>query len=69
MRGSNRVNIKISGISNVVAQNFLKIALKMDYSRKNSNKGVEDMEFPRVLKKTRLLKFQGSIKKKWNFQG
>ena len=61
--------MKVHKISNAVAQNFLKIALKMDYSRKNSNKRVEDMEFPRVLKKTRLLKFQGSIKKKWNFQG
>ena len=60
--------MKVHKISNVVAQNFLKIALKMDYSRKNSNKEVEDMEFPRVLKKTRLLKFQGSIKKKWYFQ-
>ena len=61
--------MKVHKISNVVAQNFLNIALKMDYSRKNSNRGVEDMEFPRVLKKTILLKFQGSMKMKWNFQG
>ena len=39
----------------------------MDYSRENPNEGVEDMEFPGVLK--RMWKLQGSIKKEAKFPG
>ena len=41
----------------------------MSYSRKKSNSGVEDMEFPRLLKK-KYEKIPGvNKKKKMNFQG
>ena len=40
----------------------------MSYSRKNSNRGVENMEFSGVLKKKRE-NSRGQLKEKWKFQG
>ena len=40
----------------------------MGCSEKNPNKGVEDMEFPRVMKKT-MWKLQRSIKREVEFPG
>ena len=51
----------------------------MGYSRKKSNikqrvgggrgEGVEDIEFPGVLKNEHMKILGGQLKKKWNFQG
>ena len=40
----------------------------MDYSIKNPNRGIEDMEFPGYQRNS-MWNLQGLIKIKWNFEG
>ena len=49
--------------------NFTASWIKMGYSRKNPNKGVEDMGFPGVYQRNSIWNFQELIKTKWNIQG
>ena len=41
----------------------------MSYSRKNTNRGIEDMEFSGILKKEHVKIPGGQLKKKRNFPG
>ena len=41
----------------------------MSYSRKNTNRGIEDMEFSGILKKEHVEIPGGQLKKKWDFPG